>query len=223
MKNYKLIVILIVVGILTSVMFGGCSPTTTTLTTTATLITTETVTKTPAPATTVTLTVNSIPTNTSVSGASGTAAIITAADAWLSSGNEYNITAQELYDNLSNGDLMDDPFTICVDDLELYVKGHIPGSINIYWRDVFKNDNLAKLPINKQIVIYSNIGDTASQVVALLNALGYNAVNLKWGMVSWTSNNDLTPERWDPLIDCMNFLSMPGNDPGSVAEATQCG
>lgn len=65
---------------------------------------------------------------------------------------------------------------------EDYKKGHIKGSVNIFWLDIMKPENINKIPIDKQIVIVCYVGHTSSQVLVLLKLLGYNAKVLKFGM-----------------------------------------
>jgi rhodanese-related sulfurtransferase len=65
--------------------------------------------------------------------------------------------------------------------------GHISGSVNVFWKDLFKKDNIDQLPCPKHnpnitIVIICYVGHTASQTLVLLRLLGYRAVVLKYGM-----------------------------------------
>lgn len=60
--------------------------------------------------------------------------------------------------------------------------GHIKGSVNIFWLDLLKEENLKRLPKNKRIIICCYVGHTASQVLIMLNLLGYKATVLKFGM-----------------------------------------
>lgn len=62
-----------------------------------------------------------------------------------------------------------------------FEKFHIRGSINIFWLDLFKEENLAKLPTDKPIFIMCYVGHTASQAMTLLKLLGYKAVAIKYG------------------------------------------
>ena len=128
-----------------------------------------------------------------------------AADAYLSSDKTPNILAEELYGILYNGNPDNPPFILSVRSPEHYEKGHIPGAINIPWREVAKTENLAKLPKDWQIVVYCYTGHTASQVTALLNVLGYDAINLKFGMTSWTINRDIAPGRYEEAKDSHNY------------------
>lgn len=73
-------------------------------------------------------------------------------------------------------------FLIDLRQMEDYKKGHIQGAINIFWLDILKKENLEKLPVNKEILIYCYVGHTSSQVVVLLNLLGYKVKALKFGM-----------------------------------------
>lgn len=73
-------------------------------------------------------------------------------------------------------------FLVDLRRMEDYKKGHIPGAINILWLDILKEENLKKLPVNKEILIYCYVGHTSSQVAVLLNLLGYKVKALKFGM-----------------------------------------
>lgn len=75
-----------------------------------------------------------------------------------------------------------DIFILDVRRPEDYRKGHIKGSINIFWLDLMKPENLKRIPMDKKIVIVCYVGHTASQVLVLLKLLGYNAKVLKFGM-----------------------------------------
>lgn len=70
-----------------------------------------------------------------------------------------------------------------------YAAGHIQGAVNIYFHDLGKPGNLAKLPKNKQIVVICYTGTTANQTNGMLNLLGYNAIAMKYGMSGWNQGN----------------------------------
>ena len=73
--------------------------------------------------------------------------------------------------------------------------------------DVCKPENLQKLPPDRLIVVVSNDGMSGNQVAGILNILGYNALNLKFGMTAWTRNEDIAPGRfyiWEP--DAYGFV-----------------
>jgi rhodanese-related sulfurtransferase len=119
------------------------------------------------------------------------------ADAYFSGGTK-NISADALYDNLNDGDTSNDPFILSQRSAEDYAKGHIPGAVNIPTSELFIAANLAKLPPDKQIVVYCYTGQTASQVVSALRLLGYDAYNLLFGMQAWTMDKDVRVKYFNP-------------------------
>lgn len=122
-----------------------------------------------------------------------------AADTYLSSGKAPVISADALWENLSDGDPDNDPFIVSVRSAEHYELGHIPGAINIPWKAIATPDNLAQLPMDQQIVVYCYTGHTGQIATTALNLLGYDAVNLKFGMMGWTLDDDvLATTRYGP-------------------------
>ena len=89
-------------------------------------------------------------------------------------------------------------FLLDVRKADVYNEGHIPGSVNIFWLDLFKLENLEKLPFDKTIVVICYIGHTASQALTLLRLLGYDAITLKFGM-------GVSP---DPKVPVKGWLSL---------------
>jgi len=140
------------------------------------------------------------------------------ADTHLSSGKAPNLSAEELHEILYDDDPDNDPFILSVRSPEHYAKGHIPEAINMPWREVAKKENLAKLPKDRQIVVYCYTGHTASQITALLNILGYDAINLKFGMTSWTLNPYIAPGRYQESKDCKNYPLVRGTAPEGEEE-----
>ncbi len=65
---------------------------------------------------------------------------------------------------------------------EDYARGHIEGAVNIFWLDMLKDENLAKLPHDRRIIVCCYVGHTASQVLVMLRLLGYDVRVLKFGM-----------------------------------------
>ncbi|MBC7223078.1 MAG: rhodanese-like domain-containing protein [Anaerolineae bacterium] len=133
-------------------------------------------------------------------GPTGDVAVIQkAADAYLSSGKAPVISADQLFEVLNDGDPDNDPFILSVRKPEHYAKGHIPGAVNIFWKNVAEKENLAKLPKDRQIVVYCYTGHTGQIAATVLNLLGYDAVNLKFGIMGWTKNDEvLGLKRFDP-------------------------
>jgi rhodanese-related sulfurtransferase len=131
---------------------------------------------------------------------SGDVAVIqAAADAYLSSDKPPVISADALFENLNDGDTSNDPFIVSVRAPDAYALGHVPGAINIPWKTIAEPDNLAKLPTDKQIVVYCYTGHTGQIATTVLNLLGYDAINLKFGMMGWTKDDTvLATARYDP-------------------------
>ncbi|MDY7019411.1 MAG: rhodanese-like domain-containing protein [Chloroflexota bacterium] len=122
--------------------------------------------------------------------------IRTACDDYATAGLK-NIKAGDLNELITDGDTANDPVIVSVRMPEHYAKGHIPGAINIPLKDIAKIGNLQKLDPSKKIVVYCYTGRTASQATAILNTLGYDAVNLVWGISGWTTDPEVAPYRFN--------------------------
>ncbi len=113
------------------------------------------------------------------------------ADKFLASGKPTTILSEKVYEMINDGDSANDPFVVDVRSAADYAKGHIKGAVNIPFASVFKTDNLAKLPMDKQIVVYCYSGHTCSMSAFYLNVLGYNAISQKWGIMGWSKDDAL--------------------------------
>jgi len=109
-----------------------------------------------------------------------------------------NIKAGDLHELITDADQANDPVIVSVRKPEDYAKGHIPSAINISLKDIAKLENLQKLNPDKKIVVYCYTGRTGSQATAILNTLGYDAVNLLWGISGWTTDPVVAPKRFNP-------------------------
>jgi rhodanese-related sulfurtransferase len=139
----------------------------------------------------------SLPTLDVTSSTSELEIIRAACDNYASAGFK-NISAADLNTLITDADPANDPVIVSVRSAEDYAKGHIPGAINIGLKDIAKIENLQKLNPGKQIVVYCYTGRTGSQATAILNALGYDAVNLLWGISGWTTDSIVAPKRFNP-------------------------
>lgn len=77
----------------------------------------------------------------------------------------------------------DEYLILSVRKAEDFAKGHLAGAMNIPW-GAGMQDSFADLPKDKKIVVYCYSGQTASQTVAILRLLGYEAYNMSYGMGS---------------------------------------
>ena len=66
-----------------------------------------------------------------------------------------------------------------------YGGGHIPGSIQISVQDIFKPENLKKLPKNKKVILACVTGQTQNLPVVGLRVLGYDAYTMAFGYAAW--------------------------------------
>jgi len=129
--------------------------------------------------------------------------------------NEGPVTsAQTLFENLNDGDTSNDPQVLSVRSAETYAIGHIPGAFNVYWKDVAIVENLKKLDPSKQIVVYCYTGHTGQLATTVLNMLGYDAVNLKHGMMSWPRDAAVRVQScFDEDVDGHDFAITTGTNP----------
>jgi rhodanese-related sulfurtransferase len=133
-----------------------------------------------------------------------------AAQAYLSGDNSPIITAEDLFDLLNDGDDTNDPFIISVRGADDYAVGHIEGAINIPWKTIAQADNLARIPSDRDIVVYCYTGHSGGLATTVLNTLGYNARNMKFGMVAWTKDAEIRgTSAFTEEADANNFGTEP--------------
>ena len=65
-----------------------------------------------------------------------------------------------------------------------FAKGHIPGAVNMDWRQVLAKRNT--IPKNKPVLIYCNTGSLSAQAGFALRVAGWDNVRiLQGGMTEW--------------------------------------
>jgi len=79
-----------------------------------------------------------------------------------------------------------------------YAAGHIAGATNIPITEVFKPENLAKLPKNQPILVVCSSGTSASMSTSVLNLMGYDAWQLRYGIGSWKDKTPTAVWSMDP-------------------------
>jgi rhodanese-related sulfurtransferase len=152
-------------------------------------------------------------------------------EAWLATNPQPVITVDALFETLNDGDPSNDPFVLSVRSPEHYALGHVPGAVNTPWRQIAKPESLAQLPTDKPIVDYCYTGHTGQVAMTALNLLGYEATNMKFGMMAWTKNDDvLATARFDPAAvpdyrvettpnEATETYAFPALDTGASGEA----
>ncbi|HEY52419.1 MAG TPA: rhodanese-like domain-containing protein, partial [Caldilineae bacterium] len=112
---------------------------------------------------------------------------------------------------LNDGDEDNDPIIISVRSQDDYNKGHISGAVWASPTELFAPDMLSKLDPDREIVVACYTGQTASQVTAGLNNLGYNAKALLHGMSSWTTDPDVFVKRFNPEKHAHDYMTESGS------------
>lgn len=83
---------------------------------------------------------------------------------------------------------LDDYFVYSVRQAADFETGHIQGAVNNPFGAGMEQNFASQLPTDKKIIVYCYTGQTASQTVAILRLLGYDAYNLSGGFVNgWTA------------------------------------
>lgn len=117
------------------------------------------------------------PTDLNVVAADVDEALADAIDAYLTAGTQ-NKNAEDVYNMIADGE---DVFVINYWPVADYEAGHIPGAFQLTPKS-WDMDVLAQIPTDMPVVIYCYTGQTSSQVTMYLNALGYDAYSLLFGM-----------------------------------------
>jgi rhodanese-related sulfurtransferase len=160
----------------------------------------------------------------------GSDAVLSAARRYLDHCHTPNISGPDLYRRLYVGrdpyllcppgskepSAPDVPFLLDVRENKPRSLGYIPGSLHVRRKDVFKVENLKRLPPDRLIVVHSGTGHTGAQVTALLGVLGYRVTNLRFGISAWSLSlpgADIAPGRYSEARDCQNFHVVAGFEP----------
>jgi len=102
------------------------------------------------------------------------------------------------YASLENGSNKDF-ILIDIRDSTSFSNFHIKNSVNIFWLDLLKDENIKKLPKKKKIFLICYVGHTSSQAMVLLKCLDYDVTSIKFGygispdpkikVAGWIQNN----------------------------------
>jgi len=113
--------------------------------------------------------------------------------------------------------IIDDPtqaashVVLSVRSPEDYAAGHIPGAINIPWKALADEGNLEMLPADARIITYCYTGHTSQITATQLKLLGYDVVNIEYGMAGWNDEflGSVAPFNCQPP----NYETIAGPDP----------
>jgi rhodanese-related sulfurtransferase len=113
-----------------------------------------------------------------------------------------NVDAASVYAGLTDGNPSNDPYLLDWRSAAHFALGHIQGAVNVgSLTSVDFEDVLAAIPSGKRVVNVCYTGQTASYATSLMNMLGYEAQNLKFGMCGWTSDQSVNLAKWDNGIN----------------------
>lgn len=99
---------------------------------------------------------------------------------------------------LSNWNLNNEKYQIIsVRTKKDYLNGHIEHAINIPWNEILDKKQLIKIDPNKTVILYCYTGFQAGAASTLLNFLGYNTVNMRFGMMDWNQNHIPKTTSWN--------------------------
>ncbi|MGB5434785.1 MAG: rhodanese-like domain-containing protein [Maribacter sp.] len=104
---------------------------------------------------------------------------------------EFIIQSEDIFTNPS------DYFVLDYRNQEKYANGHIPGAV-LYEPNgsLASTTDLATLPNDKKVAVFSATGQEAAYVVAYLNLLGYEVGNVAYG-ANAIMNKTLKEKDWD--------------------------
>lgn len=133
-------------------------------------------------------------------------------------GGTFVITADALRMNLlTKGNAQ---YLIDIRSPEAFAKGHIGGSHNVEFSEVYNHVKKIDASSYENIVLICFAGQASAYAVSLLRAAGYaNAISLKWGISSWATV--FAQESWiRNLSDCRagEFVQTPSPDKNPPGE-----
>jgi rhodanese-related sulfurtransferase len=136
-------------------------------------------------------------------------------------GNGVNITMDDLYAILTDPSQVDDVYLVDLRGSDDYNAKHIKGAVNIGLADLINKVDDGTIPDDKRVIFICYTGQTASVATSVLNLLGYDASNLKFGMCSVTSDPNVVPksDKWQAKVDASNWYTLNKDDEGDPGEA----
>ena len=131
--------------------------------------------------------------------------LVTKIDAVVNEGPEngnYFVGANDVYMwlKMKKTDFLVVDVRIGENAINAYKAAHIPGAIYIPYNEMFKPENLQKLPKDKKIIFVCHMGVTEALLVVPMRMLGYDAYGMLLGMAGWQKDYP-TAEYVQGLID----------------------
>lgn len=122
-------------------------------------------------------------------GAGGDGLITERTKAVLASGKPLFMDRTELYREAAK-DGGKGVFVVSIQRPEDYAMGHVPGAVNIPFFQIATKESLEKLPTDRKVVVVCYIGHIGAAVTLMLNQLGYDAYDLRFGTMGWSDTTE---------------------------------
>ncbi len=141
------------------------------------------------------------------------ALVATLGDAYFSNfvsttGQALNLTAQQLFENLQDGNTANDPVIIDYRSAADFATGRIRGAINITLANLVSKIEDGTIPKGKTILNVCYTGQNSSFATAFLNLMGYDAQSLMFGMCGVTTDPSINgTANWTNQIAADEFAT----------------
>lgn len=141
-------------------------------------------------------------------GKLGNEVVIERTDAVVKSGRSLFIDRSEVYEKaVVAGDK--NYVLVSMQRPEHFAKGHVPGAINIPYYELAKAETLRKLPRDKKIVLICYIGHWGGSGALLLNQLGYDAYDMRFGTLGWNDTTEGLGQMKEAMTNMGRSLNYP--------------
>jgi rhodanese-related sulfurtransferase len=103
-------------------------------------------------------------------------------------------------------------FVVDVRPADDFAKGHVPGALNLPIDVLFRPESLAKLPApqrGKPILLVCKSGHTESMALGGLVALGYEPWVMRFGMIGWSAETQVSAGAPDQQPDTVRGVGGP--------------
>ena len=139
--------------------------------------------------------------------------LVTKIDAVVSEGPEngnYFVGANDVYMwlKMKKTDFVVVDVRIGEKALSAYKSAHVPGAVYIPYNEMFKPENLQKLPKDKKIILVCHMGASESLLIVPMRLLGYDAYGMLLGMAGWQKDYPAA-EYVQGLIDAPKTKNYP--------------
>ncbi len=104
--------------------------------------------------------------------------------------NKGNTTDYQIIDVRGTTGDADGSGSIETDEKPAYAEGYITNAVNIGWTAIA--DNLATVSSTKTVYVHCYTSNTGGFASTILNILGYNSYNMKWGMMGYNEWDKVT-------------------------------